>query len=209
MKNKQYISRKGNFDSGHRVMNESMKCFNLHGHTYNYELTFSFENIEEIGYAIDFKEIKRVFCQWIDDMLDHAFIANPKDNVYLNACSMEKSQVWLMSLNGKGEYCNPSVENIAKEVFLAMDILSNTLYNNPKIGLNIHKIKIYETPNCWTECYRDSTSTLEQKNFIKARLKEIAEYAIDKGVVEYDDRKDEKKYCGRCYCPIEICVCKK
>ncbi len=57
----QYISRKGNFDSGHRVMNEFMKCYNIHGHTYLYELTFSFENMEEIGYAIDFKEIKRVF----------------------------------------------------------------------------------------------------------------------------------------------------
>ena len=54
----QYISRKGNFDSGHRVMNEFMKCYNIHGHTYLYELTFSFENMEEIGYAIDFKEIK-------------------------------------------------------------------------------------------------------------------------------------------------------
>ena len=55
----QYITRKGNFDSGHRVMNEFMKCYNIHGHTYLYELTFSFENMEEIGYAIDFKEIKK------------------------------------------------------------------------------------------------------------------------------------------------------
>lgn len=28
--NKQFITRKGNFDSGHRVMNEAMKCFNIH-----------------------------------------------------------------------------------------------------------------------------------------------------------------------------------
>lgn len=27
---KQFISRKGTFDSGHRVMNERMKCFNIH-----------------------------------------------------------------------------------------------------------------------------------------------------------------------------------
>jgi hypothetical protein len=57
---KQYITRKGNFDSGHRVMNERMKCFNIHGHTYLYELEFEFNEMEEIGYAIDFKEIKRV-----------------------------------------------------------------------------------------------------------------------------------------------------
>ena len=55
---KQYITRKGTFDSGHRVMNERMKCFNIHGHTYLYELEFEFNEMEEIGYAIDFKEIK-------------------------------------------------------------------------------------------------------------------------------------------------------
>ena len=52
MKKIQYISRKGNFDSGHRVMNEFMKCFNIHGHTYLYELTFSFEKLIRIFLVI-------------------------------------------------------------------------------------------------------------------------------------------------------------
>jgi len=30
MGKKQYITRKGNFDSGHRVMNERLKCFHVH-----------------------------------------------------------------------------------------------------------------------------------------------------------------------------------
>ena len=112
---KQTITRKGSFDSGHRVMNERMKCFNIHGHTYIYELTFEFNEMEEIGYAIDFKEIKRVGCQWIDDLLDHGFIVNPKDEAVINACKLTTSKIWYMSLNGKDEYCNPSAENIAKE----------------------------------------------------------------------------------------------
>ena len=57
----QTITRKGSFDVCHRVMNEKMKCFHVHGHTYLYELGFSFSQIETIGYNIDFKEIKR--CQ--------------------------------------------------------------------------------------------------------------------------------------------------
>lgn len=185
----QFISRKGNFDSGHRVMNERMKCFNVHGHTYLYELTFSFENMEEIGYAIDFKEIKRVFCQWIDDILDHGMILNPHDTNLIQTTKSLGSKLWLMSLNGEGEYCNPSVENIAKEVFLAVDILSNTLYKNAPTRLQIHKVTIYETPNCWTECIADSISLAEFANFKKVREAEIKQYAFDKGVVEYDDRK--------------------
>lgn len=192
MKKIQYISRKGNFDSGHRVMNEFMKCFNIHGHTYLYELTFSFENMEEIGYAIDFKEIKRVFCQWIDDILDHGMILNPKDELLIQTTKDYGTKLWLMSLNGEGEYCNPSVENIAKEVFLAMNILSNTLYQNTPTGLKIHKVTIYETPNCSTECVFDSISENELVNFSAANKEAIKAYAEEKGVLEYDDRKINK-----------------
>lgn len=185
----QYISRKGNFDSGHRVMNERMKCFNIHGHTYLYELTFSFENMEDIGYAIDFKEIKRVFCQWIDDILDHGMLLNPHDTKLVDITKEYGSKLWLMSLNGEGNYCNPSVENIAKEVYLAMEILSDTLYASAPTKLRIHKVTIYETPNCWTECTRESLDPMERVRFIAARAEQIQQYALDKGIVEYDDRK--------------------
>lgn len=190
MKNNiQYITRKGNFDSGHRVMNEKMKCFNIHGHTYIYELTFSFENMEDIGYAIDFKEIKRVFCQWIDDILDHGMILNPHDHELIATTKTLGSKYWLMSLNGVGNYCNPTVENIAKEVLLSMEILSNTLYSSSPTGLNIHKVVIYETPNCYTECILDSIRDTERENFYFKNEEDIRNYAINKGVVVYDDRK--------------------
>jgi 6-pyruvoyltetrahydropterin/6-carboxytetrahydropterin synthase len=185
----QLITRKGNFDSGHRVMNERMKCFNIHGHTYNYELTFSFENMEQIGYAIDFKEIKRVFCQWIDDVLDHGMILNPKDELLIKTTEEYNTKLWLMSLNGNGNYCNPSVENIAKEVFLSMDILSKTLYKDSLTRLQIYKVTIYETPNCYTECLKDSISDIERLLFTKFRWEEIKNYAESKGIIEYDERK--------------------
>ena len=180
----QYITRKGNFDSGHRVMNEFMKCFNIHGHTYLYELTFSFENMEEIGYAIDFKEIKRVFCQWIDDILDHGMILNPKDELLIQTTKQYGTKLWEMSLNGKDEYCNPSVENIAKEVFLAMMVLFQ-----PYKNLKIHEVIIYETPNCSTICSKESISDTEAQNWMAHRYNEVLKYSVDKGIIEYDDRK--------------------
>lgn len=189
MKKTQYISRKGNFDSGHRVMNEHRKCYNAHGHTYLYELTFSFENMEEIGYAIDFKEVKRVFCQWIDDVLDHGMILNPHDHILIDATTKLGTKLWLMSLNGEGEYCNPSVENIAKEIFLAMDTLTKVLYRESKTKLQIHKVLIYETPNCYTECLQESISDTERLLFSKSRWNELKDYAEAKGIFEYDDRK--------------------
>ena len=158
------------------------------GHTYLYDLHFSFNESEEIGYAIDFKEIKRVGCQWIDDILDHGMLLNPHDTDVIETTKKLGSKLWLMSLNGEGEYCNPSVENIAKEVFLAMEILF-PVTTNMKTGLKIHKVEIYETPNCYTTVTAESISDRERENFRTVRFKEINDYFEEKGKLEYDSRK--------------------
>ncbi len=186
---KQTITRKTNLSCGHRVMNEKMLCHNLHGHEYITHLSFSFASMEEIGYAIDFKEIKRVFIQYLQDYMDHGMLLNPKDDLVIDTVQSLGTKLWLMSLNGEGEYCNPSVENVAKEVFLSMKVLSETLYGESGTGLDIFKVKIYETPNCWTECCSNGISESEERNFRQVRQKQIEEYAKQKGVLEYDDRK--------------------
>lgn len=183
MKTNQTITRKGSFDSAHRVMNERMKCFNVHGHTYLYELTYEFSSIETIGYAIDFKEIKRVGCQWIDDMLDHGAILNPQDKEVIFACEATKSKLWLMSLNGEEAYCNPSVENIAKEIFLAVSYLSDNT------ELCLKRVRLWETPNCFTDCFKESITVEEESNFLHKHRYNLAAYKAEKGVFEYDDRK--------------------
>jgi len=178
----QYITRKMDFDASHRVMNERMKCFNGHGHRYTVYLTFSFETIEDIGYAIDFKEIKRVGLQWIEDMMDHGSIYNPKDIDFIGPCIKHNTKLWLMSLNGGGNYCNPSVENIAKEIFLAMKVLFQDYKD-----LNIYKVQVHETANCYTECY--GVSREEEDNWMEYNYEIVKNYARQKGVMEYDDRK--------------------
>ena len=182
---KQTITRKGNFDSAHRVLNEKFKCYNVHGHTYLYELTFQFDSMERIGYAIDFKEIKRVASQWIDDLLDHGVLVNPKDSAVIICAHDTNSKIWFMSLNGESNYCNPTVENIAKEIFLAMKILFSEYKS-----LKINKVKIYETPNCFTVCKKKSISKIEEENFNKKNYNSIFEYAKEKGIVIYDDRSN-------------------
>lgn len=180
----QYITRICTFDSGHRVMNERMKCFNIHGHTYKAELTFKFRDQKEIGYAIDFKEIKRVCCAWIDDVLDHGIILNPKDAYLIGTAIDMGSKYWLMSLNGS-DYCNPTAENISKEIWLAMYVLMAI----HSADIEIHSVRLWETPNCFVDCFKESISADEKKNWEDARFDEMLAYAAGKGTVEYDDRK--------------------
>ena len=179
----QEIVRKGTFDAGHRVMNERMKCYNLHGHTYHYELKFSYTKAEDIGYAIDFKEIKRVGCQWIEDKLDHGMILNPEDHKVFLACDATNSKVWEMSLNGSGQYCNPTAENIAKEIFLAISFLLD------KKHFHLYKVVLYETPNCYTECGMRSITKKELNNFMEKHKASLQRYKENKGTIEYDDRR--------------------
>jgi 6-pyruvoyltetrahydropterin/6-carboxytetrahydropterin synthase len=139
--------------------------------------------MEDIGYAIDFKEIKRIGCQWIEDYLDHGMILNPEDKNVILACEATKSKTWFMSLNGAESYCNPSVENIVKEMFLAVGYLLNTDH------LILKKIRLYETPNCYSDCHASSITELEKFNFMQQHKTDLDNYKSKLGTIEYDDRK--------------------
>ena len=121
-------------------------------------------------------------------------ILNPHDTVVIEAAKATNSKLWLMSLKG-GEYCNPSVENIAREVLLAQTVLFETYAPTlvPK------SLRLYETPNCYTDCTMDSIPASEVHDFQGARGIHLREYAAKKGVVEYDDRKvdptDDPEWC--------------
>lgn len=186
MSTKQTVTRKGSFDAAHRVMHERVKCYNIHGHLYQYELTFSFDSMPEINgsYAIDFKELKRIGVNWLDETFDHGSLLNPHDTLLIEVSKQLKSKYWLMSLYGEGNFCNPSAENIAKEMFLAMKIL----FAGRSGGLQISHIRLYETPNCYTDCTQESITAEEELNFCKARQDELIKWREEKGIFDYDAR---------------------
>lgn len=189
-----FITRKGKFDAGHRVMHERFKCFNVHGHEYRYEMTFVSTGFDDLGYAVDFKELKRVGCQWIDDNLDHCFIANPADKVMIDACAKLNSKIYIMSLRDKerdGEnFCNPTAENTAKELFFAMSILLNqAVGTNPdKYKLKLVEIKLHETVDCFVKC--TGLTEKEWAQLLSTKLyHDLCTYREQKGSLEYDERK--------------------
>ena len=178
----QTITRKHTADCMHRVVDHASKCRNIHGHLYVFEMTFAFNNTEKIGYKVDFAEIKRLACTWIDDYWDHGALINPKDEVMLRTCRELDSKTWIMSLAGE-EYCNPTAENIAKELFMVLEILFEDFE-----GLEPLQVKLFETPKCWTDCYGDSIDSDEEEKFYDKRYDEIKRFVKKMGKVEYDVR---------------------
>lgn len=139
------VVRRGKFDAAHRLLENASPCRNLHGHEYSYELAFSWSEAGEEGFAIDFADIKKAACAWFDRVFDHAFIANPRDE-WIPLCKAQGLRIYEMHLGGGAAFCNPTAENIAKEMFYACEILLN------RATLRISHVKLHETRQCFVVC---------------------------------------------------------
>lgn len=141
------ITRKLEFDAGHRIPDHKSQCRNLHGHRYTIEITLVGEVIEEEGSSdngmlMDFSDVKSLAHQHLVDVWDHAFLVYEKDapvRDFLAGLPDHKTVV----INKI-----PTVENLARTAF---DILKPVYSDRYGTGLKLHKLVLHETPNCWAE----------------------------------------------------------
>jgi len=145
------ITRKIEFDAGHRIPDHKSQCRNLHGHRYTLEITLVGAVIDEEGSSdngmiMDFSDVKALAKQHLVDVWDHAFLVYEKD---------APVRQFLDSLPGhKTVVINriPTVENLAQTAF---DILKEAYRDRYGTGLRLHKVVLHETPNCWAEITAD------------------------------------------------------
>jgi 6-pyruvoyltetrahydropterin/6-carboxytetrahydropterin synthase len=141
------ITRKLEFDAGHRIPDHQSQCRNLHGHRYTLEITLTGQVIEHDGQSdngmiMDFSEVKSLAREHLVDLWDHAFLVYEKDTAvkqFLDSLPEHKTVV----LNRV-----PTVENLAQ---IAYEILKNVYADRFGTGLALSRIKLYETPNCLAE----------------------------------------------------------
>ncbi|MFL6709136.1 MAG: 6-carboxytetrahydropterin synthase QueD [Massilia sp.] len=141
------ITRKLEFDAGHRIPDHKSQCRNLHGHRYTLEITLTgavidVEGSSDNGMIMDFSDVKALAKQHLVDVWDHAFIVYDKD---------EAVRAFLATLpDHKTVVIDriPTVENLAR---VAFDILRAVFRDNFGTGLHLHKLVLHETPNCWAE----------------------------------------------------------
>lgn len=80
------ITRKLEFDAGHRIPDHASQCRHLHGHRYTLEVTLSGGIIDAAGQPVngmvmDFAEVKAIAKSSIVDRWDHAFLVYRGDRV--------------------------------------------------------------------------------------------------------------------------------
>ena len=146
------ITRKLEFDAGHRILDHKRQCRNLHGHRYVLEITLVGNVIEQEGCSdngmiMDFSDVKTLAKQHLVDVWDHAFLAYAKDKAvleFLGTIPGHKTVI-IDSI--------PTVENLARTAF---DILKAAYHDRYGTGLRLHKVVLHETPNCWAEITADN-----------------------------------------------------
>ncbi|KQQ32467.1 6-carboxy-5,6,7,8-tetrahydropterin synthase [Duganella sp. Leaf126] len=141
------ITRKLEFDAGHRIPDHKSQCRNLHGHRYTLEITLTGDIItaegnSDNGMIMDFSDVKTLAKQHLVDVWDHAFIVYEQDTAV---------REFLASLPGHKTVVIdriPTVENLAH---VAFGILKAAFIDRFGTGLRLHKLVLHETPNCWAE----------------------------------------------------------
>lgn len=141
------ITRRLEFDAGHRIPNHTSQCKHLHGHRYAIEITLSgevitAEGVSEQGMVMDFSDVKRIAKERVVDVWDHAFLVYRGDTAivdFLNTLPGHKTVV-LETI--------PTAENLARTAFEALLHAYRDTYGN---HLRLVRVRLYETPNNWAD----------------------------------------------------------
>ena len=136
-----YLTRRIEFSASHLYHNPALsaeenkrifgKCNNPHGHGHNYtlEVTVAGEPDPVTGMVLDLKELKEILEREITQRMDHRFL------------NYEVAEL-------KGQI--PTCENIARVIWNLLE---------PKITRGrLHKIRLYEVPDLFAECYRNGAN---------------------------------------------------
>ena len=149
MNKKIEITRRLEFDAGHRIPNHGGQCRHIHGHRYVLEITLlgnvlNHQGHGDDGMVLDFSEIKTIANEYIVQRWDHAFLVAKEDQTLVQflASIPNHKTVVLDTI--------PTVENLAQTAFT---ILAPVFKDRFSGRLDLSRLRLYETPNCWSDIH--------------------------------------------------------
>jgi len=113
------------FDAAHALRGYGGHCENLHGHRYQVAVCLAAKELNDIGLAYDFTELKAVLQEQALSRLDHTYLNQtpPFDQM------------------------NPSAENIARFIYEQLAAALPQAY--------IRWVRVWESPEAWATYYPD------------------------------------------------------
>jgi 6-pyruvoyltetrahydropterin/6-carboxytetrahydropterin synthase len=147
------ITRRLEFDAGHRIPNHASLCRHLHGHRYAIEVTVSGDVVTKAGDAeqgmvADFGSIKALMNKYVVEPWDHAFLAYVNDTQVVSfLATIPKHRTVLFD-------APPTAEHLAEA---ALQILLKACADTYGPRIRVEQVRIYETPNCWADALASQT----------------------------------------------------
>jgi 6-pyruvoyltetrahydropterin/6-carboxytetrahydropterin synthase len=146
------ITRRLEFDAGHRIPNHLGQCRHLHGHRYQIEVTLRGElnqsqGSSEEGMMMDFAHIKSIMQELIIEPWDHSFFVAQDDTQlidFLGTIPDHKTTI----IDGV-----PTAENLAN---IAFDRIGPAILEKYQGRIHLYQLRLYETPNCWADIFDES-----------------------------------------------------
>ena len=141
------ITRRLEFDAGHRIPNHQSRCRHLHGHRYALEVSLSGGLIATPGDAregmiMDFSEVKAIAQRELVEKWDHAFLAWRHDRAVLEFLeTLPEHRTVIFD-------APPTAEHLAQTAFRILEGAYRDQYANQ---LRLEHVRLYETPSCWAD----------------------------------------------------------
>ncbi len=112
--------------AAHQLPDYRGECANIHGHTWQVEVTVSGSELNEQGMLIDFRELKRLINETVA-VYDHSFLNQipPFDQL------------------------NPTAENLARKIFEDIE----RRFDTP--GVRVEQVTVRESSRAWATFRKD------------------------------------------------------
>lgn len=140
------ITKKFSFETGHALYGYDGKCRNVHGHSYNLDVTVIGKPIEDssnvkFGMVIDFGDLKKIVKEEIVNVFDHATVFN-KNTPHIELAKELKDRghnVLLVNYQPTSE-------------MMVIDFAGKIKKRLPE-NIKLHSLKLQETKTSFAEWY--------------------------------------------------------
>lgn len=119
---------KVDFEAAHRVVDYPGKCNRMHGHNWTIDVTVFGTELNELGFLVDFKDLKAAIDELVLSKLDH---------YYLNDLDAFKTM-------------NPTAENMARYIY--QELKKSDLFRST---VTLKSVRVWESPKSAVLYYED------------------------------------------------------
>lgn len=139
------VTKRFHFEMAHALHEYDGLCRNIHGHSYNLEITISGNVFRSLGHpkdgmVMDFHELKMLVKAHITEKLDHALMVNSLiDPHQLEALMTTTSRIIVVDFQ-------PTTENI-------LQYIADTLNPLFPAGVSLYSIRLFETVTSFAEWF--------------------------------------------------------